>query len=102
MKKSELRELVREVLNTTTAPNPVTGKVASDVSYVTKTMNTSPSIQLALKRINNPVEFKEEFEDFVGRLGIKAPGNPDKTKTAYSKSQLISAVNKAFIELDWK
>lgn len=96
MKKSELREIVREVL----AGN--TNKVSSDVSYVSKVMNTTPSVQLALKKINNPIEFKQEFEDFVGRLGIKKPSDPDKTKTSYSKSQLVSAINTAFTELDWK
>ena len=105
MKKSELIEIIIEVLAGSAAPNGAVGntsKVSSDVSYVAKVMNTTPSVQLSLKRINNPIEFKQEFQDFVGRLGIKKPGDPDKTKTAYSKSQLLSAVNTAFTELDWK
>lgn len=95
MKKSELVKIVREAIATQT-------KVSGDVVAAEKSIDSNSTTSRALLRYNNATEFYDGFKEWLGNLGISSPNNKVQGKTPVTKGTLLSAVNKALADLDWK
>ena len=95
MKKSELVKIIKEAV---AAQN----KISGDVVAGEKSIDSNSTTSRALLRYNNATEFYQGFEEWIKNLGISSPNNKVQGKTPVTKGTLLSAVNKALGDLDWK
>jgi len=95
MKKSELVKIIREAVATQS-------KLSGDVAAAEKAIDSNSTVSRSLLKINNATEFMQEFQQWVQDLGISSSDTKVQGKTPVTKGTLISAVNKALTDLNWK
>lgn len=95
MKKSELVKIIKEAVATQY-------KISGDVVAGEKSIDSNSTTSRALLRYNNATEFYDGFKEWIQNLGICSTNNKVQGKTPVSKGTLISAVNKALADLNWK
>jgi hypothetical protein len=95
MKKSELVKIVREVTE-------AQSKTSGDVIAGEKAIDSNSTTSKALLRYNNATEFYDGFKEWIQNLGITSTNNKVQGKTPVTKGTVLSAVNKALADLNWK
>ncbi len=97
MKKSELKQLIKEEISkilTENNANPLNKNIPSDVTNLDKAQKSSINVKDRAKDINNIEEFSLAFENWFEMLGFK-PGE-------ITKSSIRPAVEKALTKLGYK
>ena len=110
MKKSQLREIVLEIITQNNpavpgqqqVPGKSAVKVAPDVKRADTFIDKNTSVSKALQAINTAPEVTQQLGNLVKDLGITPPDIKVPGKTPMPASMLMAAFRKALGNIAWK